>query len=208
MKGTVIATGLLIAFNFLCLFFYLPPMITEGMLSYIAIFLLVALAVLVAGKVISLVSLRSKRVQLNTTTSSISDTFRNKQFLLSLLGALVLLATNTFLVPILSSELLYYFFYYGTFIVFGIFLSTRCSTSHTPLLFSLTVVILLSAIEFIVFINNPSAIGQFGPERIIFALRDFVGNTSIFFLAASIMWSSWAITRSVKERPNRVRDGN
>jgi hypothetical protein len=203
MEGTLIATGILIIFDLLCLFFYLPPMITEGMLSYIAMFLFIALIVFLAGKVISVMLLKNKRGQLNSATSSSDGVLRNKQFLLSLLGASVLQVIVMLFAPITGSELLYYLFYYATFVGFGIFLSNKCSASHTPLLFSLIVVVVLSIIEFIVFINSSSAIGQLGPERVIFALRDFVGNTSMFFLAASIMWSSWIITRSVKNKVQR-----
>jgi hypothetical protein len=179
-------------------------MITEGMLSYFATFFIIAVAVFVAGKFISVMILKNKQVQLDSALSSSGDMLRNRQFLFSLLGASVFLVIIMLFAPIFKIELIYYLLYYGTFVGFGVFLSTRCSASHTPLLFSLIVVVVLSVIEFIVFINSSYAISQFGPERVIFALRDFVGNTSIFFLAASIMWSSWMITRSVKAKPNNL----
>ena len=83
MKSTLIATGILIVFDALCLFFYLPPMITEGMLPYIATFLVIALVVFVVGKVITVMLLKKKQVQLNITTSSSGGILTNKQFIFS-----------------------------------------------------------------------------------------------------------------------------
>jgi len=192
MSGTTKTTCAFIAFELFCLFVYLPSMLTEGMHFYLATIVATALLVFLVGYLLSLFLLKLRGALFHTQELPLSTALRQARYLISLFVASVALIV----IKSTAYGLSYYFLSGALFICFGWYLSRHYHTHHLPIFLGFFAVIASCVLSFIVFVNNPAAIADFGLERVIFALRDFVGDSSFFSLASAITWFSWQIAHA------------
>ena len=201
MFGTIIAVGLLLLFNAVCLFIYLPPMLTEGMYLYISIILTFSLAIFGIGHILSSILSKKKQNPIYNDSLSLMRIMIEKRSLITIGIATIALIFLKMIAPLLNNTLIYGLIYCLLFILLGVSLSKTYHVGFIPILFSFSTVILSSLAAFMAFVYDHSAISQFGPERFLFALRDFVGDTTIFLLAAAFSWSAWRIAVFIRANP-------
>lgn len=199
MRITLLLLGLLFAFNAASMCLFLPEMVTEGMLPSIGNAWLVSSVVLALGKLMSMLVLHRRRGILEQARTAFGAAITTPAFYGLLIGVLAAWAGAQWItrnvgfpgMPLLLSSLL--------LLTAGIFLARRFGDHFVPVLFAASLSVLLSVVSFVLLVIDPEAIGRFGPERIIFAWRDFVGDTAIILpLSASTVWSAWLVARSMR----------
>lgn len=210
MLGTIVVFIGIILFNLGCMLIYLPSMITEGMFKYFILVILISMAVFIVGEVISCWILRDRNAIKGVEKYKFRQYLSDWKLLLFVACALLI----TFIIfnqitIFVDNSLIIEVLYYLVLALFGIILSRQYKTDNIPIMFCILLNLILAIIYFVLFIRNPAVISRFGPERFIFALRDYVGRTNMLPLDTAVTWSMWKITRSLTIRysKNKCRCG-
>ena len=89
----------------------------------------------------------------------------------------------------------------------GLALSRWCgSGQYVPILTGALLLILMTSVEVIAFLLDPSAQYRLGPEIVIFAAGKVVGLMTMLPLDAVFVWGGWSIGEATKAEPHRPSD--
>lgn len=197
MSGTTKTIFAFTVFEIFCLFVYLPSMVTEGMHFYLAVIVAVALVIFLIGYLLALFLMKRKGASLKISAFPLSTALKQPRYLISLFlatVAVIVLKSAAYGLP-------YYLLSCAVFVGFGWYLSRHYHAQHIPVFLGFVATIVPCVVSFFVFVNNPAAIAHFGPERAIFALRDFVGDSSFFTITSAITWFSWQVSHASRAAP-------
>ncbi len=103
--------------------------------------------------------------------------------------------------PFFKSLILVEIAYYLVLIASGVTLSMFCkSQKYVPLLNTTIVTLALSAINVVLFFNNPDAQFRYGPEIIFFALRHHISKVNFLPVDAVVALVAWRIASALARR--------
>lgn len=98
-------------------------------------------------------------------------------------------------VPLFKSVILIEIGYYVVLVASGVSLSLWCkSQKYVPLLNTIILVLALSVLNVVLFLNNPNAQFRYGPEIVFFALQEHIVKANLLPIDVVVTLVAWRIT--------------
>ena len=209
-RKSLIATGVgaavVLVFNLLCLFFYLPTVLRAGLFRHFLVTCVMALAIFVMARFISNAVLREFSAAGNANQPAPAVTPKKTRFILLAIMAVGLeLVLIRYLGPSAKDSIYFDLAFYLVFFGCGVLLAREQDADFVPVLFALIVVITLSLVQFAQFVHDPTAVSRYGPERFIIGLRNFVLRADMLPLEMAITWAAWRVAWANRFRPASPR---
>jgi len=204
--ATCIVAAVIILFNLLCLFFYLPSALREGLFKNLIVTCVMAFVIYVMARFISNAVLREAGAARNAAQTGLVRTPKKTRFLLLAIMAVGMeLALVRYLGPSAKDAIYFDLAFYLVFFGCGVLLAREQDADFAPVMFALIVVVTLSLVQFAQFVYDPAAVSRFGPERFIIGLRNFILRADMLPLEIAITWAAWRVAWANKFRPASSR---
>lgn len=202
LVATCIVAAVIILFNLLCLFFYLPPVLREGLFKHFLVTCVMALVIYGMAWFISNAVLREFGAARNAARKNAARTPKKTRFiLLAIMAVGVELVLVRYLGPSAKDSIFFDLAFYLVFFGCGVLLAREQDADFAPVLLALIVVITLSLVQFAQFVYDPSTMSRFGPERFIIGLRNFILRADMLPLEMAITWAAWRVAWANRFRP-------
>ena len=204
--ATCIVAAVIILFDLLCLFFYLPSALREGLFRQFLVTCIMGLVIYAMGRFISNAVLREFGAARNAAQKYATRAPKWTRFILVAIMAVgVELVLVRYLGPSAKDSIFFNLVFYLVFFGCGVLLARELDADYAPVMFALVVAITLSLVQFAQFVYDPTVVSRFGPERFIIGLRNFVLRADMLPLEIAITWAAWRVAWANRFRPASPR---